>query len=423
MTSFSVPLVAPRVPSVDPARPRLLLGAVLVAAAMPLRIPVELPVISSVSVLDLLLLVAAFTLVLDLPFRPLSVGYPAVFALLAVPVVACLFSLAWSQDRPATIAVLSFTIESLVAYLFVVRELEGLPPERIIALVERLVVLMIVPAVLLLVGTPGFEPRQPDLSVSSGDYLSYFTRLSHPILGRSNNLATILVVFVPVLLWWGHSRRRRRATVVGYLGLAALVATQSRGVLLSAVLAVGLYLLVRPPTAIAARGLRTKILAGTAVAALSAAAFYLLNPLAREQGASRFSGENVSLRITLLRDAFDHLSSHAWLGFGPGAVPDDDPSLIVDVHNTYVQNLLSFGVPLGVLTGLAVIALPLWFFLRARARTVPIAAVVGLALTIEAFAFAFESSFEGSVLRVIFYLSVGLFAELVRRVEAEEHGP
>jgi len=407
-----------RRPGVHPTRPRILLGLLLLAVAMPLRIPVDAPVISSVSILDLLLVVAAFTLVLDLPFRPLAVGYPAVLWLLSVPVLATVLSLAWSQDRTATLAVLGFTLEGVVGYLFVTRELEGLPGERVVSLLERLTVLLIVPAVLLLLGVPGFEPRQPELSVTSGDYLSYFTRLSHPILGRSNNLATVVVVFVPVLLWWGHTHRRRSSTFVGFLGLAAVAATQSRGVLLAGVVGLAVYLLARPPVATGERAALGKVVAGVGALVVSSVAFFLLNPFAREFGASRLSGENFSLRTTLLAEAFEHLRERPVLGFGPGVVPDRDSALTVDLHNTYVQQLLSFGVPLGFVVSLSLLALPVWFLVKARADVLPVAGVVGLALTIEALSFAFESSFEGSVLRVVYYISVGLLAGLVRAERA-----
>lgn len=414
-------LAAWRAPTVRPDRPRLLLGAVVLAAAMPIRLPMETPLFTSVSVLDLLLMVAAVTLVLDLPFRRLAVGYPTILALLAVPALASVMSLAWSQDRVATLAVVFFTVESLVAYLFVSRELEGLSADRVIALIERLVVLMIVPAVLLLLHVPGFEPRQPDVSVTSGEYLSYFTRLSHPILGRSNNLATVLVVFVPVLLWWGHTRARKAATLVGFLGLAAVVATQSRGILLALVVAVALFVLFRHPRRSEARPIVGKVLGGAAVLAGSAVAFYKLNPLTQDLGASRLSGENLFLRAELYEEAFARLQSRPWLGLGPGAGPDDGTALTVDVHNTYVQQLVSFGVPIGVVVGLSLLALPAWFFVRSS--SVPVAGVVGLALAIEILAFAFESSFEGSVLRVIFYLSVGLLAGLVQRLETVPSPP
>jgi hypothetical protein len=401
-----------RAPTVRPDRPRLLLGAVLIAAAMPVRFPVPSPVFTSFSVLDVLMLVAAVTLVLDLPFRRLDVGYRTIFGLLAVPATATVLSLSWSQDRTATLAVVGFTLESVVAYLFVTRELEGLSPDRIIGLLGRFVVLLVVPAVLLLFHVPGFQPEQPGLSPSSGDYLSYYTRLSHPILGRSNNLATVLVVFVPVLLWWGHTRRRSAATFVGFLGLAAVVATQSRGVMLASVVALGIFALARPHRRSRGRPVFGKVLGATAVLSVAAFAYYELNPLTRELGASRLSPENVSLRAALYREAFGRLASRPWIGFGPGV-----PGFADDVHNTYVQQLLSFGVPVGVLVGLALVALPVWFFVRARA--VPAAGVVALALTIELLTFAFESSFEGSVLRVIFYMSVGLLAGLVRRLDAD----
>ena len=86
-----------------PQRARVALTVVLVAAAMPVRIGDSFPVVRSVSILDLLLLAAAASLYLDLAFRPLDLGYRALFGILCVPLVLSKVSLVWSQDRPATL--------------------------------------------------------------------------------------------------------------------------------------------------------------------------------------------------------------------------------------------------------------------------------------------------------------------------------
>src|SRR3954454_2464755 len=86
-----------------PSRPRIALTAVLLAAAMPVRISDTFPIVNSVSILDILLLAAAATLFLDLAFRPIDPGHRRLFRILCVPLVHSLPSLVCSQDRAATV--------------------------------------------------------------------------------------------------------------------------------------------------------------------------------------------------------------------------------------------------------------------------------------------------------------------------------
>jgi O-antigen ligase len=378
-------------------------------------------VVGSVSVLDLVLIALLGTLYLDLPWRRLSWGpQPLAIALLIPPAVSAL-SVLWTQDRDATVRSTIVYAEAVVAYLIVLRELEGLSAARVIAFLRRYAWLVTLPAVLLLLHVPGFQPEEPGLSPTSGDYLSYYSRLSHPVLGRSNNLATVLAILVPPLLYWGHSRRDRRATTAGLIALTAVVLTLSRGVLVAfAVGGIGYLLLLRRPPGSPRRPVLAKVIAATLGLAGAAAALYELNPDTREFFLGRLSTANVTRRADLYSVAFQKIAEHPLLGYGAGVVPDRDSALFVDVHNTYLQQLLYFGLPLGVLVGAVIAALPIFFVAR-RWRT-PVAGAAAYAVLVEAISFAFESSFEGTVLRVIFYLTLGLLVGLVRSAQAEAVG-
>jgi O-antigen ligase len=403
-------------------RPRIALTLLLVAAAMPVRLPVRVPVVGSVSVLDLVLIALLVTLFLDLPWRRLSWGpRPLAIALLIPPAVSAL-SMLWTQDRNATLRSTIVYAEAVIAYLVVLRELEGLSAARVVPFLRRYAWLVTLPAVLLLLHVPGFQPEEAGLSTTSGDYLSYYTRLSHPVLGRSNNLATVLAILVPPLLYWGHTRRDRRATTAGLIALTAVVLTLSRGVLVAfAVGGLGYLLLLRRPPGSPRRPVLGKIVAATLGLAAAAAALYELNPDTREFFLGRLSPANVARRADLYSVAFQKIAERPLLGYGAGAVPDRDPALFVDVHNTYLQQLLYYGLPLGILVGVAIAALPIFFVAR-RWRT-PVAGAVAYALLVEAISFAFESSFEGTALRVIFYLTLGLLVGLVRAARAETVRP
>jgi O-antigen ligase len=398
-----------------PDRPRLGLMALLLLAAMPVRLPIEVPLVGSVSVLDLFLFLACWTFVLDLPLRSLNRGYSSLMSLMALPVVASLVSVAWSVHPVTSVKAALAYLEGLVAYLFVVRELEGLSPARVITYIARFAVLLTIPAVLLLLHVPGFAPYEPGLSQSSGNYISYYTRLSHPVLGRSNNLGAALAIFIPPLLYWGHTRRQLSASIVGFITIVAVAATLSRGLFLAAFFAGLVYLLLLRRTSAAPRRSVVGKLIVVMIGLLAApVALYQLNPPTREYFAGRLSGANVDLRVNLYEEAFRRILDRPVMGYGADS---SDVILNADVHNTYLQQVLNFGLPLGVVVGLAIAALPIPFLLRRRIH--PIAGAIGFAVSIEVVSFCFESSFEGTVLRVIVYLSLGLLTGLLTAAQAE----
>jgi hypothetical protein len=392
---------------------------VLVAAAMPVRIADSFPIVNSVSILDILIVIAAGTLFLDLAFRPPDIGYPQLFWLLCFPFFVSIASLVWSQDRPETLRASFSYGEGLIAYLFVVRELSYLPSARVITYVKRYAYLLIIPGVLLLLHVPGFAPDLPGVKHSSGDYISYYSRLSHPVLGRSNNLAAVLAFFVPLLVYWGHTRHDRGIRRAGYIALLAIFLTLSRGTLLAFVIAGLLYAPFASGSRRKARGGGVGRRVGLAVVlgVVAIATFDALNPATHEFFRGRLTLANVSGRSELLSMSLPKLENRPLLGYGSGVTPDHDPLLAEGVHNTFVQQALSFGLPLGLLVSLALLGIAGAFF--ARRGSTALAGVIGYTVLVQLVSFLFEASFEGTVLRVLFYLSVGLAAGLLRATEAE----
>jgi O-Antigen ligase len=395
---------------------RLFFAALILAAAMPVEIAEGVPIVNSLSILDVLLLVGALTLFLDLAYRPLDLGYRHLFWILCIPLAASLVSVVWSQDRSATVRTAFITAEGVVAYLLAVRELDGLSPARIVTFIRRYAYLLIIPGVLLLLHVPGFEPQVTGIKESSGEYISYFTRFSHPVLGRSNNLATVLAFLAPILLYWGHTYRDRRATIAGFVTVFAIFATLSRGTLVAFALAGLVYAAVSPKNRDErGSGFGGKIASAMIVGALAVVLLYTFNPATREFFHDRLTLANVSGRSELLSVGVEKFGERPLLGYGAGVAPD--PTLGEGVHNTYLQQVLSFGLTLGVVVGLALCATAIFFL--ARQRSSPLAGVIGYAVLVQLAIFLFEASFEGSVLRVLFYLSMGLSVALLRAVERE----
>ena len=422
----SVPITDRPVPHTDGMRPavrrgprRVALMVVLIAAAMPVRVVTTGSVVGSLSVLDILLFGVAVTLVLDRAFHPLDIGYRPLFVLLCIPAVVCAASMVWSQDRDQTLNTTVIYAEGLIAYLFVQRELSGASPTEVMTYIKRYTYLLIIPAILLLFHVPGFSPQEPNLDPDSSRYLSYYTRLSHPVLGPSNNLATVLAFFVPVLLYWGHVRRDKRFTRAGCLALVAVVLTLSRGVMLALLVTVVLAALgnLLRKGRIDSRTAGKACLFGAATM-LGLALLYELNRDTQEFFATRFNPNSIVLRLDFIGEAFQKIGERPILGFGGGVAPDLNWDL-ARVHNTYIQQFLNYGVLLGTAVSLTLIGTALFFF--SRWRTSGVARAVGFAVMAQLLIFVVESSYEGVLLRVLFYLSVGLVTALVRASENPDH--
>jgi O-antigen ligase len=409
------------------------------AAAMPVRFVHGLPLLSSASVLDVAVVIAGASLWLDLAFRPLDTGYPQLFALLCAPPLIAVVSLAWSHDRSLTLRTMLEYTEGLILYLFVIRELAGLSAQRVTAYISRYAYLMIIPAIFLLLHVPGFQPRV-QVRHTSGDYLTYFSRFSHPILGPSNNLATVLAFVAPLLLYVGHARANRRATFAGAAAAIAIVLTLSRGVLLSFAIGALLYpLLTIGRGKGAATGFAAKVAATVALAGVGLGIFYLVNPPTHAFFANRLSSANLHVRAKAYEYAAGSIAKHPFVGLGAGVVgagpqaPTAPPAAAatllpvatapaalsgVDIHNTYLQQALYFGIPLAALLSLMLFGI-VGFFVS-RSRLTPLAGVIAYTVLVELVSFAFESSFEGTILRMLFYLSIGLLAAVLRANEQEE---
>jgi O-antigen ligase/polysaccharide polymerase Wzy-like membrane protein len=409
-----------------PANRRIGLMLVLLAAAMPFRFPTALGVAHSVSILDVLLIIAALGIAFGAAAtHRLELGYGQVFVLLAVPVCASALSILWSQDPVATARSTLIYVEGMVAYLFVVKATAGLAPMQVLTYMKRLVYLLILPGILLLLHVPGFEPQDQGLSLTSADYLSYYSRLSHPLLGRSNNLATLLAFLVLPLIYWGARTRNARFTRAGVVALVGVFLTLSRGVVLAVAVCGLLYWLLslgdrRGPS----RGRQSTLANAAAVAGLIGGAvllLYLLNPATNEFFTSRLGVANLTERLDFIGSAFNKILQSPVVGYGAGVVPDGDPGLALGVHNTYLQQVVYYGIPLGVMVGMSLVMICLFFFSRQRQRMA--ARVLGLAVLTQLLSFVVEASFEGTVLKVLFFLFIGLAVGLLRSIEARPDRP
>lgn len=376
-------------PFVKP-RPQVGLALLVLAAAFPVRF--ELGGGYTASLFDVAVALCLLQLVFMLGvLRRWTLPPRALMLAATVPTLAALLSLAWADDfGAATLMVLS-GIESVVVLVFVTTVLRDQYPVVAMRWLVRFGLALLIAPALMYLGVSGFEP--PDtLDPLSGDYLSFYTRFSHPFIGRSNNIATLLaVVFIPLAYWASRYRAHRLALIL--IG-GALVLTLSRGVLLATTVAAAL-LVVRSRKQ-AGRIFR-RLAAPLILGALAVVAAIFYDPTVAANIGSRLDVTNVTARGDLLTTGWAAVSENVLLGAGAGAGED--------VHNTYLQQLVYFGLLLGVVVA--------WFIARAASGFFgldDLTRAVGLGIVAALLSFLVESSLEGSLLRPLIFLAFGLGA-------------
>ncbi len=396
----------------------------IIALAFPVRIWWSFGPFASFSPMDVVLLMGLAGLLLHaLSTGVIRTGRGSVAIALAVPVLFCYFSFLWTVNRTETLkAALTYT-EALAAFLITITLFNNFKSETIARLLGIFVFLIILTAILSEAGFPGLAQQiPPNLVSGSPDYaafvLSYHARLSHPFIGLSNNLATVLAFFPIVFAAYAKATKRNSFHWLAMLCILAVVLTLSRGVIGALVLAYGFY-------ALGYRGsLKRLWKGGTALALIVAGlfAFVMSNPLVGKHLADRLLMININYRLEVWRDVLGELADRPLWGFGAGvSLSEVTGFLLRSTHNAFLAQLFYFGLPGGLVVAGSILLIPilfaLWRLSDNKARFMRRATI--LSLVGQMIIFSCQASFAGSVLRVLFYFSVGAAVMLVKALERE----
>lgn len=152
-----------------------------------------------------------------------------------------------------------------------------------------------------------------------------------------------------------------------------------------------------------------------AVITAAGVAAYHFNPDTHLFIGNRTSLVNAVLRELRLSAGVAKIGERPWLGFGAGTLPDNDAVIAGGVHDTYLQQILAYGVVLGLIVIISLVEVARRFL---RPCAGQLRQMIGLTVLAQLFIFVTESSFEGSVLRVLFYLFLGMLVGLLNADES-----
>ena len=279
----------------------------------------------------------------------------------------------WSSDQGKTfVTLLRYFIASLAAlngWLIFSR----ITLRQSMRLLLVLLVIMLASSAAMYAGVPGFEfYALHDDTVLSTDrammLASLYTRLSHPFLGLSNDVAPIFSFLVFAFYGFTVVKRSLRYGCITILALFCLIATGSRAQIALTLVALCIYeVMVRRS---ATRILGALVFAGILFSiALSSPFFQDIVNLTEfaSNVESRLSFSNVTSRLEYIPIATQEIERNWWLGYG-GGISGQRAELAYGTHNFLLQLWLYYGVVMGTL-GAVFLSMPIFYFYQRAARS------------------------------------------------------
>jgi len=411
---------------------RLKLFSILfvILITFPFRIRGKILIFNSISIFDIALIAFSIMLLLYVLYNKgrLYVGNKSIFLLLCVPLFIALFSIVWSKDVSKTFYYIIVMTEAVLSYLVIINLLRRFDSQRIMSIMACMVLLIIILSFLSFYRVPGFAPfiGYEYGSLEYNAFLaSYYTRLSSPFLGLSNNLASVLAYFFFLSWTWYVISRVRSYLLLTVIIFVSIIMTMSKGTLLAIAITIPFFIYwqkLRIKQLIQVLFLSFTLSAGGFVVA------YNLSEQFRKYAPYVFSIERALFvtgleRLHRAEAAVVQITRSPLYGYGARVIPKEY-GFLGNVHNTYLEQIMWFGLPLGMINILALIALPLIFMHGLRRRDQISRARLGIAAAIvcQLLIFITESSFEGQFLKILFYVSVGFSVALVNSLARSGRG-
>lgn len=246
------------------------------------------------------------------------------------------------------------------------------------------------------------------LVLAAHEYAAIFARLDSPFLGRSNDFATTLALYVVLFGGLHRANGRRMYAFGGAVAALAMTLTLSRGVIAVAVAAVmwssARRITVRRAAAILVVIAAILVVASRFITVVESTGVSILDDRLH-------NAVNVADRWDRLQVAIGIVAENPLVGLGGGRYMNKDVSAIDSAfHNTYVEQLAAYGLLLGtlVIVSFGVAPSVLWGWRRANGE----AATVARAATYATLAYwaiaSHQTSNEASVTAQMYRVFVGL---------------
>lgn len=327
------------------------------------------------------------------------------FAVTVIPIL----SLFWTRNASLSSIYIIYSLESLVAYIIMVNLLKNLTIKEIMTLFTTTSLTLVLGSVLSYLKIPGFVPDAKALGIDPTMEIvyitTYYARLSHPFFGLSNNFAAVLSLFLLPIYAFYISERKSVYLIGAALTFAAILATLSRGVLIPVIMSILIINFI-----ISLRNikdfLRTSYIIPLAM--LPVIIYTTRDSLVNKYLTDRLEGQTFNERIELMRIALNDIISRPLIGVGAGVQIRGLENL--NSHNSYLDQLVYYGIPLGIVLILCIIFISFQFSIK-KSSNKNITVSIILSLICQYLIFASQSTFESNLksalfIAIAFYISI-----------------
>lgn len=411
----------------------LLCGGLAVGLVLPFRFSVPSSVVGSISLLDVAVAMGVAVLVARfIGGGVISFGDDRVLILLSIPFALAVVSMIWSSDATSTVRAAILSLEAIGAYLVVVNTLERAAPGTHFLVASGIIVGLVIFSTAFWVGIVDIAPQFTS-ELSDRELLTYYARLSHPFLGRSSDLSSVIAMFLFVVAGAWVVQRRVMWAVSVVVGLVGVALTLTRGVILAlvvGVIAFGLSIGRRETKLNISRRIVGLMAGGVAIALLAVIAVVSLSPgfatpLA-ENLRNRLALSGYQVRVENVSLAWDVIMRNPLVGLGGGNLGGGILAERGGVHNTYLEAMINYGIVLGLVASAALVLVALRLYSYRSSAPLSDATLVlvsaGFATVVtQLIVFVGETTYEAATPRVAFFMSVGLVVSLVRATARGHH--
>ena len=397
--------------------------ALVTCAAFPYRFERGSGLFATVSVLDFAFLASAIVVAVSVCRRGrLGIGHRGVALALSIPPLLAVCSLLWSIDFQLATKAVTLYVYALGLYVVMVNLLDEAPAQFIAGLFGWFAVVMLTGALLLYFRVPGFDLfAATDAPIDLDRIAAAYARFSHPFIGLSNDFAPILAFTLFAIVGLSRSQPRRWVKPVAAVLAVGVFLTFSRGTMVGlAIVGLAYWTASRFSLRLVAKTAVVGMIVGVAVYAFASHYAFSVGDrqlTGRDIVIDRLSNPGtVELRAEGYRTSLAVVWQRPLLGYGTGVFdPGRAGQLSGTAHSTYLQQLVFYGVPLGLLSSAAWIALA-YVFWNWRSRTTDarrFANAVAAALTVILVGAAIETFMEATVPRLLIYLLLGMSTALL----------
>jgi O-antigen ligase len=408
----------------------LLFWLLVAAVAFPLRTDFVVGPFTTISALDIALIIAtAYFFGRFLCLTPIYVGPNTLSISVLTPPFVALLSLMWATNTTlAAIGAVKYLYGALI-YFVALQFGIGLPQRRFIQVILIILFSWLVGSAAMYLGIPGFhyfvsESRGLTDAETLDVLASIYTRLGHPYIGQSNDYGPLLALLGFILLGYARTLKNRLLLAISGLAFLACILTFSRGLIVGLLIGFGVYSII-------ARVSRKRLVVLGIALVIGA---FLSGLIARELSirldreieladmvASRLSYENVHFRLEGYQQTLEQISDRILLGYGAGYYDTNDPAGLVAVHNAFLEQWRYFGIVLGTITSACYIAIMLFFFhMRGRGHQASfLADAMASAWLCLLLASQVETFFEATTPRAVIYFILGLCAAVFEKNSAQ----